>query len=175
MYIVNRSITFIPNHSQQHPGRENTKPSDRQLRHLVYVLERAIDLMPAGQDSLVIVVDYHSATLRTNPSISVAAKVLTILQHHYVERLGRAIVLNLPFILEFFYKGISPLLDPVTRDKLRFNPDLKTLIPDDHLDAKLGGLFHYEFEPKSYWESLISYVSLNGITFFLRLPMYFVP
>lgn len=138
-----------------HPGRENTKTSDRQLRHLIYVLERAIDLMPSGQDSLVIIVDYRSTTLRTNPSISVAAKVLTILQHHYVERLGRAIVVHLPFILQFFYKGISPFLDPITRDKMRFNPDLKELIPDDHLDAELGGSYAYEFDPDIYWDSLI--------------------
>lgn len=31
--------------------------------------------MPPGQDSLVIIVDYKSATLRTNPSISTASKV----------------------------------------------------------------------------------------------------
>lgn len=31
--------------------------------------------MPAGQESLVIIVDYASTTLRTNPSISVARKV----------------------------------------------------------------------------------------------------
>jgi hypothetical protein len=124
--------------------------------------------MPEGQDTLVIMVDYRSATLRTNPSISVAVKVLSILQNHYVERLGRAIILNLPFILSFFYKGISPILDPVTRDKMRFNPDVNTLIPDDHLDAIFGGSFHYEFEAKSYWESLISYVSFAG-TSFLRI------
>lgn len=75
--------------------------------------------MPSGQESLVIIVDYKSTTLRTNPSISTARKVLTILQQHYVETLGRAIVVNLPFILNFFYKGISPFLDPVTRDKVR--------------------------------------------------------
>lgn len=75
--------------------------------------------MPAGQESLVIIVDYKSTTLRTNPSISVARKVLHILQQHYVETLGRAIVVNLPMLLSFFYKGISPFLDPVTRDKVR--------------------------------------------------------
>ena len=37
--------------------------------------ERAKDLMPPGQESLVIIVDYKSTTLRTNPSISVARKV----------------------------------------------------------------------------------------------------
>jgi hypothetical protein len=45
-------------------------------------------------------------------------KVLNILQQHYVETLGRALVVNLPYLLNFFYKGISPFLDPVTRDKV---------------------------------------------------------
>ncbi|KAG6818774.1 hypothetical protein H0H93_001889, partial [Arthromyces matolae] len=138
------------------PGRENTETSPRQLRHLVWCLERAKDLMPPGQESLVIIVDYKSTTLRTNPSISVARKVLHILQQHYVETLGRALVVNLPMLLSFFYKGISPFLDPVTRDKMRFNPDLNELIPPEHLDADFGGLHHYEFEPKSYWDQIVA-------------------
>lgn len=105
-----------------------------------------------------IIVDYKSTTLRTNPSISVARKVLTILQHHYVETLGRAIVVNLPMILSFFYKGIAPFLDPVTRDKMRFNPDLFELVPREQLDADFGGDYEYDFEPESYWNQLIEYV-----------------
>lgn len=113
------------------------------MRHLIFCLERAIDLMPTPpnplnlhppnpttedpthrQDSLVIIVNYKETTLRTNPSIGTAAKVLHILQSHYPERLGRAIVVNLPFLLEFFYRGISPFLDPITREKyaLAFSP-----------------------------------------------------
>ncbi|KAG5639655.1 hypothetical protein H0H81_008816 [Sphagnurus paluster] len=138
------------------PGRENTETSPRQLRHLVWCLERAKDLMPPGQESLVIIVDYKSTTLRTNPSISVARKVLHILQQHYVETLGRAIVVNLPMLFNFFYKGISPFLDPVTRDKMRFNPDLLELVPVEHLDADFGGEFNYEFEPKSYWDQIVA-------------------
>ncbi|KAH9486476.1 CRAL-TRIO domain-containing protein C23B6.04c [Psilocybe cubensis] len=138
------------------PGRENTETSPRQLRHLVWCLERAKDLMPPGQESLVIIVDYKSTTLRTNPSISVARKVLNILQQHYVETLGRAIVVNLPFLLNFFYKGIAPFLDPVTRDKMRFNPDLFELVPASQLDADFGGEHEYEFEPESYWDQIIA-------------------
>ncbi|TCD64743.1 hypothetical protein EIP91_003665 [Steccherinum ochraceum] len=137
------------------PGRQNTETSPRQLRHLVWVLERAKDLMPPGQESLVILIDYKSTTLRTNPSISTARKVLTILQHHYVETLGRGLVVNLPFLLNFFYKGISPFLDPITRDKIRFNPDLNDLIPEEQLDADLGGDYEYEFEHEAYWKQLI--------------------
>ncbi|KAJ3547935.1 hypothetical protein NMY22_g1467 [Coprinellus aureogranulatus] len=137
------------------PGRENTERSDRQLRHLVWWLERAKDLQPAGQESIVILVDYKSCTLRTNPSISVASKVLHILQDHYPETLGRALVTNLPFILNFFYKGISPFLDPVTRDKMRFNPNLLELIPKSQLDADFGGDYEFEFEPNSYWDQIV--------------------
>lgn len=49
-------------------------------------------------------------------------QVLHILQNHYVETLGRGLVVNLPMLLNFFYKGISPFLDPVTRDKVRPSP-----------------------------------------------------
>ena len=48
-----------------------------------------------------------------------SVQVLTILQQHYVEHLGRALVVNMPYLLNFFYKGISPFLDPVSRDKVR--------------------------------------------------------
>ncbi|PPQ75361.1 hypothetical protein CVT24_013148 [Panaeolus cyanescens] len=138
------------------PGRENTETSPRQLRHLVWCLERAKDLMPPGQESLVIIVDYKSTTLRTNPSISIARKVLHILQQHYVETLGRAIVVNLPMLLNFFYKGISPFLDPVTRDKMRFNPDLLELIPASQLDADFGGQNNFQFDANSYWEQIVT-------------------
>jgi len=112
--------------------------------------------MPPGQESVVILIDYKTTTLRTNPSVSTARKVLTILQHHYVETLGRGLVVNLPFLLNFFYKGISPFLDPVTRDKIRFNPDLDELIPKEQLEADLGGDYDYEFDHESYWQQILS-------------------
>lgn len=153
------------------PGRENTVTSPRQLRHLVWWLERAKDMMPPGQESLVIMVDYKTATLRTNPSISTAIKVLGILQQHYVETLGRAIIINLPMILNFFYKGIAPFLDPVTRDKMRFNPDVTELIPRSHLDSEFGGDYEYEFDYESYWKQIVDHCGIapDGT----RLPGYF--
>ncbi|KAF7974884.1 hypothetical protein HWV62_11021 [Athelia sp. TMB] len=138
------------------PGHENTERSPRQVRHLVWWLERARDFMPPGQESLVIIVDYKSTTMRTNPSIS----VLTILQQHYVEHLGRALVVNLPYLLNFFYKGISPFLDPVTRDKMRFNPDLLELVPREQLDADFGGDNEFEFEKDSYWKQVVEFCGI---------------
>jgi hypothetical protein len=136
------------------PSKENSNVTERQLRHLVFVLERAKDAQPLGVESIVILIDYRGTTLRTNPSISIARKVLQILQNHYVETLGRGLVAFLPTILNFFYKGISPFLDPVTRDKIRFNADLTELIPRSQLFTAFGGDYPYEFEPKAYWEQL---------------------
>ncbi|KAJ6537335.1 CRAL-TRIO domain-containing protein [Mycena sp. CBHHK59/15] len=112
--------------------------------------------MPSGQESLAIIVDYRATTLRTNPSLAVARKVLNILQQHYPETLGRAIVVNLPRLLNFFYKGIAPFLDPVTRDKMHFNPDLLALVDAEQLDADFGGTFAYKFEKTSYWEQIVA-------------------
>ncbi len=39
---------------------------------------------------------------------------------------------------------------------MRFNPDLRELIPKEQLDAAFGGDFEYEFEPVSYWEQIVS-------------------
>ncbi|KDQ62926.1 hypothetical protein JAAARDRAFT_28896 [Jaapia argillacea MUCL 33604] len=136
------------------PDRENTESSPRQLRHLVWCLERAKDLMPPGVESCVILIDYSRTTLRTNPSISVARKVIHLLQNHYVETLGRGIVANLPMLLNFFYKGISPFLDPVTRDKIKFNPDLLELIPKEQLFTEFGGEYEFEYDHEKYWEQI---------------------
>lgn len=57
------------------PGRQNTAPSERQILHLIFCLERAIDYMPPNQDSMMILVDYRSASLKTNPSVHTAIKV----------------------------------------------------------------------------------------------------
>lgn len=43
---------------------------------------------------------------------------------------------------------------------MRFNPDLKELIPLEQLDAAFGGEFEYKFEKTSYWEQIIKCVQL---------------
>jgi hypothetical protein len=39
--------------------------------------------------------------------------------------------------------------------KMRFNPDLKELIPKEHLDVEFGGEYEYEFEKESYWKQIV--------------------
>ncbi|KOS14725.1 hypothetical protein Malapachy_0985 [Malassezia pachydermatis] len=139
------------------PGRENTKPSPRQIRYMVWSLERAIDLMQPGQESVTIIVDFHGAQFSTMPSLGTARHVAHILQTHYAERLGRAFVFNTPKFITAFFTALSPFLDPVTKDKIRFNYDRVTdFIAPDQLDAQFpGGNYAYRFDFDVYWPALI--------------------
>lgn len=78
------------------PGQQNTDVSPRQVQHLVFMVERVIELMPARQDTLCLLVNMEKSKNRSNtaPGIGQAREVLNILQTHYPERLGRALVVN---------------------------------------------------------------------------------
>lgn len=72
------------------PANQNTKESERQVQHLVFMLERTIDLMPPGQETLALLVNSTGSTV----NIGQGRAVLNILQTHYPERLGRALVIK---------------------------------------------------------------------------------
>ena len=85
-------------------------------------------------------------------------QVLNILQQHYPERLGRAFVINVPFLLNAFYKMITPFMDPVTREKLKFNPNC---VKEGHFESDMlikgnwGGGRTIEYVHEKYWPALL--------------------
>jgi len=87
----------------------------------------------------------------------VAIQVLHILQTHYPERLGAALILNVPFLIHAFYKMISPLIDPVTRNKMKFNPKpvQDGLFAADELvkEGGWGGERDFVYDHDRYWGS----------------------
>lgn len=78
------------------PGRQNTEVTPRQVQHVVFMLERVIDLIPAEQEKICLLIDFKTGPKRTNtaPGIGQGREVLNILQTHYPERLGRALIVN---------------------------------------------------------------------------------
>ncbi|KAI5781433.1 CRAL/TRIO domain-containing protein [Geopyxis carbonaria] len=138
-----------------HPARQNTAQSERQIHHLVWALERIVDLMPAGQESLALLVDFKSSSSSSNPSVGTGRQVLNILQNHYPERLGRALIVNIPWFVWGFFKIINPFIDPLTREKLKFNENLRDHVPPEQLDAKFGGDCRFEYDHAKYWPELV--------------------
>lgn len=92
------------------PARQNTERSPRQVHALVFMLERVIDMMGPAQETLALLIDFKSATNSTSPSVGQGRQVLSILQMHYPERLGRSLIINSESLPPRQYSG-SFLID----------------------------------------------------------------
>lgn len=82
------------------PGQQNTPRSEKQIQHLVFSLERTVELMGPGQETLALLINYKEAAKA--PSGGQGRQVLRILQSHYPERLGKALVINGIYVLLSF-------------------------------------------------------------------------
>ncbi|GMM49560.1 phosphatidylinositol transporter [Starmerella bacillaris] len=134
------------------PGKQNTKSSHRQVQHLVFMLERVIDLMVPGQDSLCLLIDFKNGSKL--PSLGVGREVLNILQNHYPERLGRSLLVNIPRLGWLFLKLINPFIDPMTKEKLIFQEPCKEYVPPVQLDKEFGGSCEFKYNHKVYWPDM---------------------
>jgi hypothetical protein len=53
-----------------------------------------------------------------------------------------------------FFKLITPFIDPVTRQKLKFNEDLRLHVPPSQLLKSVGGDVEFEYDHSIYWPTL---------------------
>ncbi|KZV88886.1 CRAL/TRIO domain-containing protein [Exidia glandulosa HHB12029] len=139
------------------PSRQNTDGPPRQIRATVFMLERVLDLCGPGVESLALLINF--ADRAKNPSLSTARSVLNILQEHYPERLGAAYIVKVPWMVNLFFKAILPFVDPKTRTKLFFNPDVVKdgLMPSESLLKADGwdGACNFEYDHSVYWPALV--------------------
>ncbi|KAK0533228.1 Phosphatidylinositol transfer protein (PITP) [Tilletia horrida] len=136
------------------PHLNNTKESPRQMKFAVWILERCIDLMPPGVEQLALLINFQHKS-RNPTSIANAKLMLYILQNHYVERLGIALCINVPWIFKTFFAAIQPFIDPVTREKCKFDEAIKQEVPLDQLNSDYGGNVDPKYEHDKYWPDLV--------------------
>ncbi|KAI1363565.1 CRAL-TRIO domain-containing protein [Xylaria arbuscula] len=140
------------------PGRQNTEVTPRQVQHMVFMLEHVIDLIPAQQEKICLLIDFKTGAKRTNtaPGIGQGREVLHILQAHYPERLGRALIVNVPWVVWGFFKLITPFIDPLTKEKLKFNEDMTQYVTPEQLATDIkGGQLPFEYDHSTYWPALM--------------------
>lgn len=53
-----------------------------------------------------------------------------------------------------FFKLITPFIDPLTREKLKFNEDTKLYVPAEQLWTENGGQLNFEYDHSVYWPTL---------------------
>ncbi|KAL8995520.1 MAG: hypothetical protein Q9188_006788 [Gyalolechia gomerana] len=136
------------------PGKQNTERSNKQVEHLVFMLERTLDLMPAGQEMLALLINFDKKMGGDRPPLWQGKQVLNILQSHYPERLGRSLVINIPWVVWTFFKLINPFIDPATREKLKFDQDLRQFVPPSQLLKTHGGDVNFVYDHDVYWPAL---------------------
>lgn len=136
------------------PGKQNTKMSDRQIHHLCFMLDRVIDMTPPGQETTALLIDFKGAAKGAVPSVEQARAVLNILQNHNPERLGRALITQMPWYVSIFFKLISSFIDPVTKEKMKFNEDLRLWIPPQQLWNEFNGDLNFVYDHSVYWKGL---------------------
>ena len=84
--------------------------------------------------------------------------MLNILQSHYPERLGLALIINVPFLINTFFKIIMPFVDPITRNKVKFNPSIYEdglMTQDMVMKEWWGGDNDFKWDHSKYWPALI--------------------
>lgn len=138
-----------------HPSRNTTDETPRQMQFAVWILECAIDVMPPGVEMLALLINFGGK--KRNPtSISNAKLMLYILQNHYVERLGIALCINVPWIFKAFWNAIYPFIDPVTKGKCKFDEAIKDEVPGPQLASDFGGELNFPYDHEKYWPQLLA-------------------
>lgn len=60
----------------------------------------------------------------------------------------------MPFVIWGFFKLITPFIDPLTREKLKFNEDLRQHVPSGHLIKSVGGDVEFRYDHSVYWPTM---------------------
>uniref|UniRef100_A0A7S1TLG4 CRAL-TRIO domain-containing protein n=1 Tax=Erythrolobus australicus TaxID=1077150 RepID=A0A7S1TLG4_9RHOD len=97
-------------------GQQN-KDADDNIDHIIMVLERTFDLIPAQQLVWIIDVAGFSAGDLTP---STGKQALKLFGDHYPERLASVIVLDSPLVFSGLWRVLKQWIDPQTHKKIQF-------------------------------------------------------
>lgn len=61
---------------------------------------------------------------------------------------------SVPWYITTFFKLVSPFIDPVTKTKMEFSPDMPAWVPKEQLPTDLGGDVALEYDHEVFWPAL---------------------
>lgn len=62
-----------------------------------------------------------------------------------------------PWVVSGFFKLITPFIDPLTRQKLKFNDDMRQHVPPQQLWNDFHGDMEFEYDHAVYWPALLRF------------------
>lgn len=97
---------------------QNTTSREGQIKQLVYSMENAIRNLPPDQEQMVWLIDLENWTMNKATPVKTTQETAHVLQNHYPERLGIAILYNPPRIFETFWQVSNNKLHPFLFESL---------------------------------------------------------
>ncbi|KAM0886501.1 hypothetical protein ACQ4PT_029614 [Festuca glaucescens] len=100
-------------------------------RYVAYLLDKICTRLPVGQEKFAAVI-YLKGWGYANCDIRGYVAALEIMQNYYPERLGRVLMINVPYMFMAAWKIVYPFIDEKTKKKFVFvaNKDLDATLRD---------------------------------------------
>ena len=147
------------------PSKETGASSyETQLRFLVYMLERASNLMSEGVHQLIWLIDFSDFSTSGAPPISQCIETLKILANHFPERLAHCFFMDTPWLFKFFWATISTFVNQKTADKVVIvtnsaskqdkQQTMSKYFDLDFLEKGFGGESEYIYDSNEYFNTL---------------------
>jgi hypothetical protein len=73
-----------------------------------------------------------------------------------------------PTFVWLFFKLIMPFIDPNTREKLKFNENLRNYVPPEQLYEMFGGDLEFEYDHETFWPAYLKLASEKRETYYAR-------
>lgn len=113
-------------------------------RFVVYIIDKLCSRMQRNQEKFTIIADLQGWGY-SNCDIRAYIAALDILQNNYPERLGKLLIVHVPYLFMKAWKAIYPFIDNTTKSKIVFieNKSMTEILLEDidesQLPEKYGG------------------------------------
>uniref|UniRef100_A0A7N0T844 CRAL-TRIO domain-containing protein n=1 Tax=Kalanchoe fedtschenkoi TaxID=63787 RepID=A0A7N0T844_KALFE len=147
------------------PGLQNSTSTEGNIRHLFYLIEKAVLNLAEGQEQMVWLIDFTGLSYKNNVPIKTTREIVHILQNHYPETLGLAFLYNPPMIFHTFWKVVKYFLDPITFQKVNFiyskNKDsvelMGSFFDTENLPSEFGGKASLKYDHEEFSKLMTQY------------------
>eukprot|EP01111_Echinosteliopsis_oligospora_P013574 TRINITY_DN48_c0_g1_i2.p1 TRINITY_DN48_c0_g1~~TRINITY_DN48_c0_g1_i2.p1 ORF type:complete len:357 (-),score=115.52 TRINITY_DN48_c0_g1_i2:72-1142(-) len=113
---LNRPVIYVK------PGAQSPNTIDERVLYVAWLMEHVTSVMGENVEQVMIIMDFSEFGKRAKSpdSRQTAQAVINILQNHYPERLGSAIVINSPWYFNLLFKMMSPFINANTKKKMQW-------------------------------------------------------
>ncbi|WWC66494.1 uncharacterized protein I206_100396 [Kwoniella pini CBS 10737] len=155
-------LYFFPNRSYlPYDNQEVLDGFSGRSHPLVYMLERAKDLMGAGVTNTFVVFNWHGKKQGPATPLSVMKATNHILSNFYPETLGLSSFQDIPWVFKTLINLVWPFVDPATKKKVKFGSGKgQEIVKDGDVDAsqllqEAGGDLDIPYDHDAYWPALL--------------------